>query len=271
MECLQPKYLHQREITVPCGKCPFCLATRRSDWVQRLNVEWKHSQASAFITLTYADAHLPYRFCNTEGVYKPQLNKTDLQKWFRAIRDAGYKIRYYAVGEYGSKTYRPHYHVLLFGSVPEDVIRKTWDKGLVHIGQVTQASVGYCSKYIINSKVSEMINGRSDPFAVMSRKPGIGAQYLKPAMIAWHKSDRKNYMIQDGQKRHLPRYYKEKIFSKIDRVRISNRAQRDSLESLRAELLRLGKFHPNAMEYREQRMRLAAQRIRDKSKQHLTI
>lgn len=269
MECLFPKYLHQREITVPCGKCGFCLATRRSDWSQRLNVEWRHAPYSSFVTLTYANPKL--RFDNVLGVPKPQLVKADLQKWFKRVRKLGYRFRYYAVGEYGSQTYRPHYHVLLFGNVPEQVIRQTWDNGTVHIGRVTQASVGYCCKYIINSKVSEMIGGREKPFAVMSRKPGIGAQYLTDAMKAWHKSDRKNYMIVDGQKRHLPRYYKEKIFSKIDRVRIANRAQRDSLESLRAELLRLGKFHPNAMEYREEMMILANQRIRDKAKQKLTI
>lgn len=269
MECISPKYLHQREITVPCARCGFCLATKRSDWSQRLNVEWRYSSHSAFVTLTYANPHL--RFDNVSGVPRPQLVKADLQKWFKRVRKAGYRFRYYAVGEYGSKTYRPHYHVLLFGNVPEQVLRQTWDKGVIHIGNVTQASVGYCCKYIVNSKVSDMINGRERPFSIMSRKPGIGAQYLTNAMKAWHKSDRKNYMIVDGQKRHLPRYYKEKIFSKIDRVRISNRAQRDSLESLRAELLRLGKFHPNAMEYREQMMVLANQRIRDKSKQNLTI
>lgn len=275
MECISPKYLHQRDITVPCGRCGFCLATKRSDWSQRLNVEWRHSLDSAFITLTYANPFL--RFDNVQGIPKPQLVKADLQKWFKCVRKAGYRFRYFAVGEYGSTTYRPHYHVLLFGSVPEQVIRKTWGLGTVHIGKISQASVGYCCKYIINSKVSDMIGGRERPFAVMSRKApdggpgGIGYQYLSKAMREWHKSDRKNYMIVDGQKRHLPRYYKEKIFSKIDRVRIANRAQRDSLECLRAELLRLGKFHPNAMEYREEMMILANQRIRDKSKQKLII
>lgn len=265
MECIAPRYLPQREITVPCGKCGFCLATKRSDWVNRLMIEWKQSQASCFITLTYANAHLKW----LSG--KPQLIKSDLQKYFKRLRKAGHKFRYYAVGEYGSKTFRPHYHVLLFGNIPEQVIRQTWDKGLVHIGQVTLASVGYCAKYVINSKDYFMKQGREAPFAVMSRKPGIGANYLTKAMIEWHKSDRKNYMLVDGQKRHLPRYYKEKIFSKIDLVRISNRVQRDSLESLRAQLLRLGKHHPNAMEYLEQMRREQAKRIRDKAKQSLTI
>lgn len=237
-------------------------------------VEWKHSPTSYFVTLTYANPYL--RFLSG----KPQLIKSDLQKYFKRVRKAGHKFRYYAVGEYGSQTYRPHYHVLIFGTVPEHALRQAWDKGIVHVGNVTLKSVVYCAKYVINSKNEYMKVGRTPPFAVMSKRHpsgkvgipgGIGYQYLTQAMKEWHKSDRKNYMVVDGSKRHLPRYYKEKMFSKIDLVRISNRAQRDSLESLRAELLRLGKHHPNAMEYREQRMLAQSKRIRDKSRQFLTI
>lgn len=268
MECISPRYLTKQEMSVPCGRCAFCLATKRSDWVQRLAVEWKHSSGSCFVTLTYANPHLTWK--NGQS----QLVKADLQKWFKRVRKAGYRFRYYAVGEYGSQTYRPHYHVLVFGSVPEHAIRKAWDKGTVHIGQITLASCGYCCKYVINSKDWKMKKGREKPFAIMSRKPGIGSQYLTKAMVAWHKSDRKNYMISDGQKRHLPRFYKEKIFSKIDRVRIANRDQRAALESLRAELVSIGKKNPrmrNPMEYREKQLKLLATRIRDKSKQSLTI
>lgn len=265
MECESPKYLVERDVTVPCSKCAFCLATRRSDWVSRLIQEWKHSSASSFVTLTYANAHLTF----LKGT--AQLVKADLQKWFKRVRKAGYKFRYYAVGEYGSQTYRPHYHVLLFGTVPEHVIRKTWDKGTVHIGRVTYSSCGYCTKYVINSKVSLMKHNREPPFATMSRRPGIGASYLTQAMIAWHKEDRRNYIVTEGQKRHLPKYYKDKIFTKRDRYFISSKAQRESLDSLREELKQLSRHHKNAQEYREQMRANLSKRIRDKAKQSLTI
>lgn len=263
MECSNSRYLHQREIFVPCGKCAFCLATRRSDWVQRLLQEWRVADGSCFVTLTYANPHLVWR----SG--KSQLVKEDLQKWFKRVRKKC-KFRYYAVGEYGSETYRPHYHILIFGTVPEDVIRRTWTKGQVHIGRVTMASCGYCTKYVINSKESKMREGRTPPFQIMSRKPGLGNAYLTPEMIAWHKADRRNYMDIQGEKRHLPRYYKEKIFSKIDRVRIANRAVRDSIERERKELFRLWKYSKiqNAQAYRECQLKELAMRIRDKSKQN---
>lgn len=277
MECSAPRYLHQREITVPCGKCAFCLATRRSDWVQRLMQEWRVSKGSAFITLTYANPKLTWR----SG--KPQLVKEDLRNWFKKLRKAYFKrkpkewckanrIRYYAVGEYGSETYRPHYHVILFGDVSEEIIRKTWDKGQVHIGKLTLASCGYCTKYVINSKEAAMREGRTPPFQVMSRKPGIGNAYLTPEMIAWHKADRRNYMDVQGDKRHLPRYYKEKIFSKIDRVRIANRAVRDSIDRERKLLYQIWKKSKgkikNAQAYRDRQLKELAMRIRDKSKQN---
>lgn len=265
MECLFPQYLHQHDIQVPCGKCGFCLANKRADWSQRLMVEWKQHYSSSFTTLTYANPHLVWR--NGQS----QLEKKHLQLWFKRVRKAGYKFRYFAVGEYGSQTYRPHYHVLIFGDVPEEVIRKSWDYGEIHIGQVSGDSVGYCTKYVINSKHYNMKRNRAPPFSIMSRKPGIGQSYLTPAMIKWHKSGRKNYMLIDGKKRRLPRYYKEKIFSKIDRVRIANRANRDGLEALRAELLRLGKYHSNPMEYREERLLAFQKRIKEKSHQNLTI
>jgi hypothetical protein len=65
--------------------------------------------------LTYDDEHLPPN---------NSLLKKDLQKFFYKLRQKikPIKIRYFAVGEYGSnKTKRPHYHIILFGYVPKDL------------------------------------------------------------------------------------------------------------------------------------------------------
>lgn len=238
MECLKPIYLGKIDMVVPCGKCAFCAATLRSDWATRLHYEAKLHYGSKFVTLTYSDWNLTWNHGH------PQLVKADLQLWFKRVRKAGYKFRYYAVGEYGSHTYRPHYHIIVFGDVPESVIRDAWSYvlpprgkrkgpiGHVHIGSVTQASVNYCLGYVVNGKSWKMRHGRVAPFTVMSRRPGLGANYLSKDMIAWHKSDRKNYVWLDGGKRHLPRYYKTKIFSKIDLVRIAVRDQKAMFQKM---------------------------------------
>lgn len=266
MECLGLRYLPKQDMLVPCGHCPFCMATRRSDWALRLHYESKLHLVSHFITLTYANSSLVWKGGQS------QLHLPHLQLWFKRVRKAGYKVRYYAVGEYGSKTFRPHYHVLLFGEVPEDVLRSAWDYGQIHIGKVTQASIMYCLGYMVNGKHFLMKKGRVKPFAVMSRKPGLGASYLSPQMVSWHKADRRNYAVLDGAKRHLPRYYKEKIFSKVDRVRIAVRDQKAAFKRevawLRSPAM---SRHPNPVEYRKEMRRRAAQRIRDKSKSNQSI
>lgn len=251
---------------VPCGRCAFCLATRKSDWSTRLYYEAKKHIGSKFVTLTYANPHLKWKNC------KSQLHKPDLQKWFKIVRKAGYKIRYYAVGEYGARTYRPHYHVILFGHVPDSVIRQSWRFGEVHIGKVSQASIAYCLKYVVNSKASDIRHQREAPFTVMSRRPGIGANYLTKAMIKWHKDGRKNYVMLDGARRHLPRYYKTKIFSKIDLVRIAVRENKEAFKRAVSWLRSppMQKMRSPIDYRREQRLR-AAKKIRDKNKLNLTI
>lgn len=181
MECQSLKYLSKQDISVPCGNCPFCMATRRSDWALRLHYESRQHLEAHFVTLTYANAHLKWK----GGV--SQLCKADLQKWFKKVRKAGFKIRYYAVGEYGSTTYRPHYHVLVFngeGATPSgralrsnetfplrslslvEEMERAWTFGTIHVGKVTQASVMYCLKYMVNGKMWQMKKGRVRPFVL---------------------------------------------------------------------------------------------------------
>jgi len=278
MQCQTHRYLSKQDIVVPCGRCAFCLATRRSDWATRLHYEAKCHLKSQFVTLTYSDNNL--RWKNSVS----QLDKRDLQLFFKRLRKAGYSLRYYAVGEYGSKTFRPHYHAILFGDINEDAIRKSWGLGQVHIGTVTQSSIAYTLGYIVNGKGWKMVTKRVPPFALMSRKPGLGSNYLQgyditkddciasPEMVQWHQADRKNYVIIDGKKRHLPRFYKTKIFSKIDHVRIAIREQKDSFKR-DVEWLRSPSMQRMAdpLSYRKLQYVRAAKTIRSKTKQNLTI
>lgn len=262
---MKPMYLSKQDMVVPCGKCPFCAATRRADWATRLEYEARLHLTKKFVTLTYANPHLHWAHGN------PQLDKRDLQLWFKRIRKAGFRIRYYAVGEYGSRTFRPHYHVILFGDIDDDSIRAAWPLGQVHIGTVTQSSIQYTLGYIVN-KSWKHIHHRVPPFSLMSRRPGLGSNYITKEMIAWHRADRRNYVIVDGAKRHLPRFYKTKIFSKIDLVRIAVRDQKEMFKKAVAWLrhpLRAKMKDP--MAYRADQVRTLAKKIRAKSKENLTI
>lgn len=220
MECITKKLIwphrsvewcdlnEETPVLVPCGKCPSCLTNKRSEWIFRLQQEWKHSTSAKFITLTYDEQHNP-----------GELRKEDLQKFMKRLRkhEKSKGIRYYACGEYGTKYGRPHYHIILFNSAlyNHSYITRAWCDikgnpiGIVHVGKVSLASIAYVTKYVVQPGTME---GRSKPFALMSRKYGIGGKYLTDAMMAWHREDLRNYAISDGQKVRLPRFYKDKIF-----------------------------------------------------------
>lgn len=206
-------------IDVPCGKCITCLSNRRNDWSFRLEQELKCSDYSFFVTLTYSDDNLPKQPVTGH----PIVSKRDCQLFLKRLRECerGVKWRYFLVSEYGPTTLRPHYHVIFFASCErsESVYRairsyliESWQLGYVHIGNVTPSSITYCAKYCL---------GKNDPeyshlepvFSLMSRKPGIGSNYLKTHK-EWHTfGDPKLYVINSSNyKMRLPRFYRDRMF-----------------------------------------------------------
>jgi len=92
---------------VGCGQCIHCRANRRREWVLRILLELEKHEFNTFLTLTYDDVHLPG---------DQSLQPKHLTDFFKRLRKkVEYPIRYYAVGEYGEETERPHYHIALFG------------------------------------------------------------------------------------------------------------------------------------------------------------
>lgn len=62
---------------------------------------------NTFVTLTYSDAALP-----RDQSVCPRTVSNFIK---RLRKNTGLKIRYFACGEYGDLTFRPHYHIALFG------------------------------------------------------------------------------------------------------------------------------------------------------------
>lgn len=216
MNCINQKTLWvdgHGNIQVPCGKCLPCTMNKRADWSFRLEQEYKYSISAHFVTLTYDQKH-----CPSDG----SLSKRHLQLYMKRLRkrDGTNKIRYYAVGEYGTHGGRPHYHLLLFNCQESD-IRASWTDsnghsvGIVHVGRVTAASVAYVTKYVIQ-KDEPVPDGMQKPFALMSRAYGIGGHYLTDEMIEWHRGDSKNFTYREGSKIRLPRFYRDKIWPNIN-------------------------------------------------------
>lgn len=214
-------------VSVPCGKCPTCKARRASAWSFRLMQEEKVSTSAIFLTLTYDTSNVPI---TSKGYMS--LRKSDLQKFFKLLRYySTNKIRYYAVGEYGGKTMRPHYHIILFNANYEH-IGKSWKMGSWHVGNVTGASVGYTLKYISKSgKIPLHANDDRIPeFSCMSK--GLGVNYCTEAMQRWHLdnlSERLYCLTDDGKKISMPRYYKQRMFKKEESTSAGQEALRNKL------------------------------------------
>lgn len=225
--CMSPfsKQIDNQWMDFPCGKCEPCLKRRVSGWSFRLTKEGQRSHAAHFVTLTYNTDYVPI----TKNGFM-SLNKRDLQLFYKRLRKLSPKlpkIKYYSVGEYGGKTFRPHYHVILFNADISNV-EKAWKLGEIHVGQVSEASVGYTLKYVCKpGKIPLHQNDDRIPeFATMSKR--LGDNYITPSIIAWHKADLKNRYytpLKDGKKIALPRYYKDKIYCQEEREYIGQMLQ----------------------------------------------
>lgn len=188
------------------------------------------------------------------------LNRRDLQLFFKRLRKAhdpvqkvyghplfGYPIKYFAVGEYGDRYQRPHYHVILYNSDIE-LIQPAWALdnkkiGEVHYGEVNEASIGYTMKYLCKpSKVPvNKYDDRTPQFKLQST--GLGKDYLTKNMINWHLEDIEGRMycnLPGGIKTSMPRYYKERIYTEEQRKLAGEAARERMLDETRMAIDKKG-------------------------------
>lgn len=228
-----------------------CRINRRRKWVGRMLLELLSAPCASFVTLTYSDDRL---------MNGKVLQKSHLQNFFKLLRyyAPGREIRYFAVGEYGEKSWRAHYHVVLFGvSIVESaVLQKAWTWGFVHVGTVTPDSVEYVCGYVTKKLTSSSgraklsLRGRPPEFAVMSRRPGLGFKAVQKFVSAIQSNPAADVIqtaslipstFKVGQKRYpMDRFTKGKLYSAlnlsddvIEKVKqIVNRKQFDLVVSL---------------------------------------
>lgn len=185
---------HPKHILIPCGKCIGCRLEYSRQWAQRCMAEAHMHEANCFLTLTYDDEHVPWTSCGEQTLYK-----RDVQLFLKRLRkELPCKIRFFNCGEYGSKSHRPHYHMILFGYDFPDrflwstnfqgdkfyrspLLEKIWFKGQSLISDVTFDSCAYVARYILKKqygKTSDCYEYYAPEFLTMSRKPGIGKAYF---------------------------------------------------------------------------------------------
>lgn len=198
MKCSSPYVVRQTingsEFTdeVACGQCQGCRINRREEWACRILLESCFHDRSVFATLTYEDEKLPTNFFPPLAKPVPTLSKEHLRNFFKLFRyHVKRKIRYFAVGEYGDLTQRPHYHAVLFGSdaihLPNQVneegkcLERSWPHGNVQCTPLTVSRARYVAQYTVKKRTrpGTFPAGVAPEFSVMSRRPGVAVRSVE--------------------------------------------------------------------------------------------
>lgn len=238
--------LDNRAIQLPCGQCIGCRLERSRQWALRCLHESQLWEDNCFLTLTYRDADLPDDY--SVSVREMQLFLKRLRKKYPSN-----KIRFYLCGEYGEKTNRPHYHLLLFNFRFNDQtlhsesngnkiyiskqLQALWPYGFSTIGEVSFESAAYVARYImkkitgdpavnhysrVHPVTGELVSVKPE-FTNQSRKPGIGSGWFEKYKSDCFPSD---FIIARGQKMRPPRFYDQRLSEEeiklIKRQRINN-------------------------------------------------
>ena len=246
-------------IEIPCGKCFGCRLKRARDWSTRMMLESEYHDESWFVTLTYDNNHLPMNeYVDEDGCVceKSTLRKRDLQLFWKRLRKKQ-DIRYYACGEYGTRTARPHYHAIIFGlhldpdrlrtyrdkpfmlwECPE--LQEIWKCGYVVVGKVTQESCEYTARYCmkkLNGSAAEIYDQFNfiPEFSSMSLRPAIGRQWFDDHAFEVYPKD--EIQLPKGRVVTPPRYF-DRLMESLDEelmcdVKDERRDIADKLETAR--------------------------------------
>lgn len=244
--CSNSIKLEGLDFRVPCGKCLPCQKKRRSEWSLRLEHEYLHCDSALFITLTYNDISVPRTTEGYKTLYKKHVQdyikrlRNDHVKYIsqelkipkKEVKNVSKPIRYYAVGEYGTKTRRPHYHMILFNYDSANIkpVTSQWKDtttgfqlGHVDVGTVTGASINYVTKYMFKPFGNK--DKRIKPFSLMSKKPIIGHAYLEKYGTYHIFNEILEVADKKGNKRRLPKAYLRRLFTnKEDRIQLSKQS-----------------------------------------------
>ncbi len=271
-------------IELPCGKCVGCRLEYSRQWATRCMLEAQYHESSYFVTLTYNEDKVPITYYPDEstGEALPALTlcKRDFQLFMKRLRKRfpEQHIRFFAAGEYGDNTMRPHYHAILFGLHLDDLVpyqrteqghwyykseslQQVWSSrdapnyqgsvtplaytplGEVIIGEVTFKSCAYTARYMLKKLKAGDQNiyakfGLEPPFSLMSRKPGIGAQYYKDHPEAYDFRFINLKTEEGGKKLTVPRYF-DRLLDQDDPER---------LEAMKLDRMEYAKSHKQVKE-----------------------
>lgn len=182
--------------------------------------EFAHSMTSSEYQDIIVKNHGRYDFLRKCVVYPrfedcdnriPYCNTSDCQKFLKRLRfhsknKYNEEIRFYGVSEYGPRTYRPHWHLLLFfnsdelSSVIQQLVSESWSYGRSTCELSRGGSASYVASYV-NSNVClpSLYIQHKEIRARSFHSKGYGNNHVFPTQASIHELDKMSSLLFNGE------------------------------------------------------------------------
>jgi len=217
-----------KEVNLPCGVCFGCRMDNSRMWSLRMMHQAKFSSSSYFVTLTYSPEHMPLH---------GDLNYDHLQDFWKKARHSfqgSEQLRYFACGEYGDQSLRPHYHfagfdwnikdLRLFKNTDHgsyflsDDLASCWGFGHVIVAPLEYQSAAYVARYVTKKMRGKNLRFLADEYAdpVTGEVPSYKVERAFQSQglgLKWYQANQQEVWDLDGclyDNKYMvspPRYY----------------------------------------------------------------
>lgn len=243
------------QLELRCGQCVGCRVSHSAQWATRIMHEAQLFPRNAFVTLTFDSEHVPSNYSLDYSIW---------QRFMKRFRKAvsPVEVRFFMCGEYGEAPReppfipRPHFHAAIFNWFPDDALflkrlssghelftsaflSSVWTDGFASVGELSFESAAYIARYVCKKMTGELAATHyarplladfstgevpvvRPEFARMSLKPGIGFRWFQ----AYRASNYRDYIVVDGSKMPVPRYYSKLLEKVSEEVYSSVKVQR---------------------------------------------
>lgn len=202
-------------IDIPCRVCEECYRQQRNEWTARATAEMQMHDKAIFVTFTYRDYNdgekvLPpvAEMVTDDGeiLTHQTLRYSDMQLFWKRLRKkfSDRNIRFLVCGEYGSRTFRPHYHAIIYGLGIDDFpdmtvhnknsqgdylysseeLDRIWSNGYTLSSEADNGTIAYVAGYVtkkfttMKSKEFYKTTNVVAPFVRSSNRPGLGRAWF---------------------------------------------------------------------------------------------
>lgn len=198
---------HPLNSVVGCGKCEPCKITKGEELATRIIAEAATSSFAYFLTLTYDPEHMP-----SDG----KISKAHGKEFRDALARSFPGVRTLIVGEYGTRTKRPHYHPAIFGVDLHPVLQQytfdsagepryiserlaaIWGRGHVEVSEMNIGRAHYLGNHAIKAV-------GSDSFVQTPRLPALGDVFRR---AYWDDFARLGHFHFEGRTLRIPQAWK---------------------------------------------------------------